>query len=512
MNHWAKLFLRPFRLYQRSLSLRLSLMVATAMIILLLVTLIIMFLVSRQAMRDDALYRASQTLEGAMVKVDNIMLSMEETAGNMYYNLQPLIDNPDTMFAFSRKIVEANPCIVGCAIAYKPGYLEGRESFMAYTHRNGNIHERHQESDDSVVICRETFDIIPYSEQVWFTRTLETNEPMWLNPLEGIEAGLEPLILFCLPIRNNRGTPVAVMTVGVSISLLSATVAATKPSPNSYCALMDRNGTFIVNPTGGQVPLTNAFSLPDAELHEVVEAVLSGQTGNMPLSVGGQDFHVFYRPFEQAVVPNRSMGHLKWSIAVAMSTDDIFGVFYRYFNNILIIAFGGMVLLFLLSWVMLYLRLRPLKMLTGKTERIAQGHYNEPIPETQNQDEIGRLQRDFIKMRRALAAQISELEQLTATIQERGDNLQVAYRQAKKAEKLKTAFLRHMTNQMLEPAQAIDRDVTALCTIGDNGVDSEAEAAQRVERIQQNGDTIAQLLSQLLNLSEDEMRKEVEHA
>ena len=112
-------------------------------------------------------------------------------------------------------------------------------------------------------------------------------------------------------------------------------------------------------------------------------------------------------------------------------------------------------------------------------------------------------------MRRALAAHIGELEQLTKTIQERSEELKTAYKQAKKAEKLKTAFLHHVTNQMLAPAQAIDEDVKVLSDIGNKA--GQVDGTQLVEHLQQNGNTITQLLNQMLNQSEEDMRKEVEH-
>jgi methyl-accepting chemotaxis protein len=236
---------------------------------------------------------------------------------------------------------------------------------------------------------------------------------------------------------------------------------------------------------------------------------MSGETDYIPLSVGDKDLYVFYKPFKQAVVPNRAIEELGWTIAVAVPKDDIYGEFNRLFNYAIIIGIAGMLLLFLSCWAILYLRLRPLKMLTGKAERIAQGHYNEPIPNTWSRDEIGSLQRNFIRMRRALAAHIGELEQLTKTIQERSEELKTAYKQAKKVEKLKTAFLHHVTNQMLAPAQAIDEDVKVLSDIGNKA--GQVDGTQLVEHLQQNGNTITQLLNQMLNQSEEDMRKEVEH-
>ena len=163
----------------------------------------------------------------------------------------------------------------------------------------------------------------------------------------------------------------------------------------------------------------------------------------------------------------------------------------------------------LACWAILFLRLRPLKMLTEKAQHIAEGHYDDPIPHTWGRDEIGSLQRNFIRMRRAVASQIGELEQLTDAIQQRSKELKSAYKQAQKADKMKTAFLHHMSDQMLPPAQVIDKDVEALRQI--EGQAKWEETAKLVENIQKNGNTIARVLNHLLNQSEEDIRKEVEH-
>lgn len=508
MINWTNLLLMPTRYCRKNLSLRLSLMVTTAVILLLTVTLLIMFYVSKRDANEDALHRASQTLEGAMVNVDNIMLSIEQTAGNSYYNFHKLLNNPDTLYTFSRKIIETNPCVVGCAIAFMPDFYPGRKPFMACSHRNGHIHDKHQDSNDSVIVCNEAFGPLAYYNQNWFTQTIEKDAPQWLNPMQ---ANLEPLFMFCLPIHDNNDKPVGVLSIGVSISLLSGVVASTKPSPQSYCALMNSDGTFIVSPTGEHLLQSNARDLIDKRLHNLLDTVLSGEKGHKPFQMNGQDFQVFYQPFKLAEVPYRADYGLNWTIAVIMTEKDIFGEFYTFFLNIVFISLGGTLLLLLCCWGILNLRIRPLRMLTENTKRIAQGHYDEPIPDTKNTDEIGTLQRDFIRMRRAIASQTGELERLTETIQQRSMELKKAYKQAKKADKMKTAFLHHMSNQMLEPAVAIDKDVMELCASAENTKKNEkTDDKQLVDNIQENGNAIAQLLSQLLNLSEDEMRKEVE--
>ena len=138
--------------------------------LLLMATLFVMFFYSRKVMREDALQRASQTLEGAMVNVDNILLSVEETTGNMYYQLLPQLNNPDTMYTYCRMMVETNPYATGCAIAFKPGYYENRDTFMVYYHRTGNYSET---PADSLIVCEKSFGNKSYPEQVWFTKPME---------------------------------------------------------------------------------------------------------------------------------------------------------------------------------------------------------------------------------------------------------------------------------------------------------------------------------------------------
>ena len=71
---------------KKNLPLRISLMIGSALSLLLLASLYIMLFFSHKAMKADALNRASYSLEQAMTNIDNILLSVEETTGNTYFN------------------------------------------------------------------------------------------------------------------------------------------------------------------------------------------------------------------------------------------------------------------------------------------------------------------------------------------------------------------------------------------------------------------------------------------
>jgi HAMP domain-containing protein len=490
------------KIINKTLSVRLSLIVVSAMAILLMATLTVMLYYSKKALKEEALEKVSQTLEGTVQSIDNILLSVEQTTGNIYFNLMPHLDQPDMMYTYSCQIVESNKYVAGCAIAFRENFYQGHDLFMPYFRRE-NIGGR------DTIIQVETFANGPYTEQVWYTRPMESARPEWLNPLTGLgnDTGEAPIFTFSLPLYGADGKTAGVVGVDVKLSQLSQIVSATKPSANSYCLLLDSDGTFIVRPSGNKSFLQTAFSLygDDADVGEAVKAMVSGETGYKPFRLNGIDYYVFFKPFKRAAVPGRSMEKLEWSVGIIYPEDDIFGDYNSLSTYVLAVAVVGLLLLFFCCRVMIHRQLKPLLMLTASAQRIAKGKYNELIPDSRQADEVGRLQDNFQKMQQSLSTSIGELEQLKTTLQQHGEDLDVAYNQAQKADRMKTAFLHNMTNQMIGPAEAIDRDVSALC----NDKVGNQDISQLSDDIQQKGNTIAELLDNLINISADEKRKEV---
>ena len=144
-------------------------------------------------------------------------------------------------------------------------------------------------------------------------------------------------------------------------------------------------------------------------------------------------------------------------------------------------------------------------MLTESAQRIAKGNFTDPIPDSRQEDEIGRLQDNFQQMQRSLATNIGQLEQIQNTLKEHGENLNKAYARAQKADRMKTTFLHNMTDQMTNPAVTIRKDVDMLCK-------GTGDRSQLADEIISNGKTIAELLDNLIKKSNEEKGKEVDYA
>ena len=488
------------KIIRRTLSVRISLMVVIAMGLLVMASMGVMLHYSRKAVKEEALQKASQTLEATVQRIDNIMLSVEQASGNIYFSILPHLGRQDKLDEFCRKLVESNPYIQGCAIAMKEDFYKDRKLFMAYYHRK--VGENKQYSDK--LTKSDTFADQSYTQQQWYTHPMETGMAEWMPPLAEVRTDIEQLITFSLPIynapfdslQNELPKPVGVIGVDVALSVLTDIVEKAKFSENSYSVLLNADGEYIIHPDDKKLMAKTDQALKDEENSAklAAQAMMAGGTGYSPFRLDGKDYYVFYKSFERSPVPGRMADKLGWSAGIVYPESDIFGDYNSLTYSVLAITFVCLLLMFVFCRIVIHRQLKPLLMLTEKAQRISQGHYDEPIPESRHADEIGQLQNNFQHMQQRLSTSIGELEQLTATLRERGEGLSKAYEKATKADRMKTAFLHNMTNQMLEPAEAIDHDVEALNKEGKNVADD----------IQTNGKRITELLNNLINMSDEE--------
>lgn len=498
------------KLITKTLSTRLTLMVVFEIALLLLVSMGIMFYYSRQSLREEAILDAEQTLKGTIQQIDNILLMVEQTAGNVYWDLLPHIHQSELMEGYCRRVVESNSYIVGCAIAMKPDFYPEHGPFMIYVHRKGYkvLTEEAKE-----LVSQNTFTKRPYTEQVWYTSPVETAHACWTDPLKEDETEGEALVTFCLPFFDENKECIGDLAVDLPLSLLSKLVLASKPSVNGYTTMLARNGSYMVHPDSTKLLHHTVFSKidnsADHTMMEAAEAMLAGEKGLKPFLMDGRKWYVVYSPLEREEVPGRVMEPLGWSVGVCYPENDIFGSFNNLFIFVPVIAIIGLLIFFVLCRMVTHRQLHPLRLLTHSAQRIADGNYGETIPDSRREDEIGLLQDHFQHMQRSLADQVSEQEQLSSMLQERGKELQEAYMRAQKADRMKTAFLHNMTNQMIAPSDTIVKSVTTLC---DQYNDISLEKADtELDIIRQQSLSITNLLNDLVQTSENDTGKEGGH-
>lgn len=154
---------------------------------------------------------------------------------------------------------------------------------------------------------------------------------------------------------------------------------------------------------------------------------------------------------------------------------------------------GVMILLFIL-WKVIAYHLHPLHQLADSAQSIADGHLNEPIPDTNHKDEIGQLQNSLSKMQLSLAEYMDEMRQKQDTLNRQNARLEEAYSEAQEYERMKDRFLHDMTNQMTKPVEVVCQNTYSICADYKNL--SKADMAKRHIDILEATEKITQLLDQ----------------
>lgn len=474
---------------RQSLTARLSLWVFVCMVALFMTALGILFYYSRIAVKDEAVEKATHTLEGTLLHVENTLHEVEVAAHNMKWQVEQHIETPDSMFTFSRTILENNPNLSGCSIAFAPNfYQEKGKYFSAYSHRSGEFIDTEQEGSD----------LYEYYCMDWYLIPYLLEQPYWVEPFREYDTGgiqvTEVITSFCQPIHDRDGKTVGVLSVDLSLEWFSHTISEAKPFPHSYSILLGRGGTFLVHPDSTklfyQTIFTPTLEQDDDELKELGEAMVNGESGYKVLHRDGKDLYVFYKPFK----------HTDWSVAIVCDEQDIFEPYNSLQHYLTLITLVGLLLLCVFCVLIIRHNLRPLKELSGLAQRISEGEYNVQVPDDQRRDEIGHLQHSFSLMQRSLAHHMNEMNRTTEKLKERNVELQKAYEMAQEADRVKTAFINNMTDQMSRPVHLISVESDLIR----NGYAqfTPEEMKEHVDDMLENTETITRLLNQLLDASE----------
>jgi methyl-accepting chemotaxis protein/sigma-B regulation protein RsbU (phosphoserine phosphatase) len=237
--------------------------------------------------------------------------------------------------------------------------------------------------------------------------------------------------------------------------------------------------------------------------------MMAGETGDTLFRANSQDWYVFYKPFLQNKHSSRAMSRLNWSVAVVYSEAEIFGSFNYMLLYVLAISVTGLFLFFLLIRIVAHLQMQPVRLLSKATQRIAEGHYDDSMPDIRRNDEIGLLYQRFQLMEQSLAAHVNELGQLTTTLKKRREVLREVNAKEQSVDRVKTSFFHFVTNQMIAPSESIQHYINILCH---HYIElSPEEISQVVDSIDKKSDTVIELINNMLEAADSEAGKEAAH-
>lgn len=401
---------------RQSLSRRLSLWIVLLATLIFIIAVGYMFTESRRAVRREAIDHATELLNSTALRVNSILDRVQTASDNMDWLVSRHLDGPDSMFVYSKQILENNPDLNGCSISFEPYYFKEKGQYFSAFSLNEN---------DTIMTTQEGSSQYQYFYFDWYQQAKLRQAPCWTEPFNDDNPGnslvaSETITSYCKPLYDRKGTFVGVMSVDLALSWLSKTISAVKPYPNSYSIMLGRGGTFFVHPDSTKLSVQTIFTetleKPNPKLTALGKAMLAGEEGMMELVIDSKDSYVFYKP----------LGNTGWSTAIICPESDIFGGYVRLQHIVMCILIIGLLLMLWTLSKILNRELQPLGVLAKQAETIASGNFNESLPTTERIDEIGKLSQSFSEMQASLVKYIDELTVTTANKERIEGELRIA--------------------------------------------------------------------------------------
>jgi signal transduction histidine kinase len=429
---------------RRKLSLKLTFGIMLFLIAIFVVSLGILFMRSRQLVREEAMERAEQELDNVVMRVNGMMNEVETATMTARWHLTDDNLQPDSLLNFAHRIVAMNPNFDGCSISTEPNYFPqiGRY-FSVYAYHKG----------DSVV--SKTEEPYEYFDKVYYKTPLLLGKPSWVEAytdVNGVVSGNfdDMIVSFGVPIRNSKRETIGVISTDLSMPWLSQVISAYKPYPNAYSVMLGADGQYLIHPDTAKLMKKTIFSDADTknnqDLITLGHDMVSGNSGMLTVKIRGKRCLVLYKSLKRA----------PWSIALVCPESDILAGYTKLLYILIPLLVFGLLVILAFCLNVITSMVTPINELTDQLSYITHGHYNEPIERTSRRDVIGRLQNNFAEMQEALSKHITSLQEVNNVTCKLNSELEKASVMARKADESKSEFLKDVTHQIRTPLNIIN--------------------------------------------------------
>lgn len=400
-------------LFPRSFAARVGIYFLMAAVTIFAVAFLIFYHSARSLVRNDAENQAAMALSDMVMRIDNVLNSVEVAVENSRWAVDEFREDSARMYETVRRMLEANPEIVGSAIAFEPGYFpEKGDLYCPYAYRDGDTIRTKQLGTDDY----------EYHYMDWYQIPKLLGKSYWSEPYFDTGGGEMLMTTFSLPLYDTNGKLYAILTADISLEWLAGMVNSIRLYPNSYNIVIGRSGTYLVHFMTERILNETIFTgtddMADRRVEKVGHSMIAGEKGCATISNDNfSTSYVFYAPIERC----------GWSVAAVCTYKDVFAGVDSIRMTVLIISIVGFCLLLVFCIYIIRNQTRPLTILAGATRRIACGDFSASLPTIHtNTAEITQLYTSFVNMQGSLVTYIEKLKKATAAKERIASELRIA--------------------------------------------------------------------------------------
>ena len=482
-------------LIRRKLSLKLSFGITMFLMLIFTISLGILFVRSRQMVKEEAISRAEQELENLVQRVNGAMNEVELATKSAEWHLTDDQLHPDSILNHARQIVAMNPNFDGCSISMEPNYFPQIGRYFSVYAYNDNVR------DTLIANVESPYD---YFDKVYYKTPISLGKPSWVEAYsedtEGVTTDVfeNMIVSYCVPLYNSKKEVIGVISTDLSMPWLSELVSEFKPYKNSYSLMLGADGQYLIHPDTTKLMKKTIFTdLDPSDQQDLIalgHEMIAGNKGIMSVKVDGNRCIALYQSLHRA----------PWSVVLICQESEIMAGYTKLLYILIpLMVFGLLVILAFCLNVITHM-VNPINSLTEKLSYITNGHYDEPIERTDRYDVIGRLQNNFAEMQKALADHISNLQEVNVATEKMNKELEEASEEARLADEKKNEFLKDVTHQIRTPLNIINGFIQVLRD--DYEAIPKEEINNILDTMQTNAVSISRMVNMLLVIANNDVK------
>ncbi|QGY43169.1 SpoIIE family protein phosphatase [Maribellus comscasis] len=413
---------------------------------------------SRQSIQENNEKLASSLAETTVLKISNVLSPVERILNNYTWMLEQELLPADSVYTLTRKVVENNSNVVGCAIAFEPyTYIKKGYYFAPYSYR----------TDSSVVSIQLGNANYEYFFMDWYQIPHTLNRSYWSNPYFDEGGANQLLTTYSVPFYALKdSTPRGIMTVDVSLEWLAQLVNQVKILDSGYAAIIGPNGTFISHPDQEFIMNKTIFSYAEetnnSELRAIGQNMIKGKTAYQSVSIENTSYQLYYT----------ALPGMDWSIMILFPEKEMFASLHFLF---IILLCSIVVALFSLAIVIQRIvkaKTSSLSQFAEAAKKTARGDFKAQLPVITANDEILQLKEAFAFLQTEIQEYIRNLQQATIEREKMESELRIARNiQMGLIPKIFPPFPNHPQIDLyaeLEPAREVGGDLYDFFLTDDN--------------------------------------------
>lgn len=405
---------------KNSISIRFALAAVAAPLFILGLTGIIIYILIRDELLEDAKEKAQLVVENSRYKIDALVSYTQKDSERVKVDLEASNLDEKNIKTLLTQTLDKESSFFGMAMAFEPSSIILKPFSPYYYKKNNKI--------AYLDLANADYD---YLSQLWYSKSFSTGLPSWSEPYFDEGGGNTLMSTYSNPIIY-KGEFSGILTIDLSLEKLQEIVSSIHILDTGYAFLLSKERKVLVHPDKSKI-----------------------------MTVYKNQFFEYNRIIKDRAnwIYYASVASTGWTLAIVLPHNELFASLHRISLISAILALLGSFLL-VVTMIMISRRIiRPLKQVVKLTHEISHGNFDTKISLPQSKDEIYHLSVSVNRMQDAIKRHISDLQ--IATIKDERIESELNIARSIQMSMLPRTFPDEKTlsiSAILNPAKAVGGD------------------------------------------------------